>query len=120
MIALGKYSAWFKTPVGEGMGFVELGADGTLTGSDYTFAYLGGWTQTDQRFKAVLSAKRILPGPPGVFGLDELDIIVTGTFGDGACIRCTGFAKQTPGLRLDVTLTPQAINASVVSAAQPR
>ena len=31
-----------------------------------------------ERFKSTLSAKRIAPGPPGVFGMDEIDITVVG------------------------------------------
>jgi hypothetical protein len=55
-------------------------------------------------FKAAISAKRIAPGPPGVFGMDELDIIVAGYSDGGVSTSCTGFAKQSPGLKLDVTL----------------
>jgi hypothetical protein len=46
----------------------------------------------------------VTPGPPGVFGLDEIDIVVTGRSTDGSSTFCTGFAKQAPGLKLDVEL----------------
>jgi hypothetical protein len=78
MIFPGKYSVWFKTPVGEGAGVVELSRDGNLSGGDTTFAYKGEWTQDGERFKATLSARRVVPGPPGVFGMDEIDIVVSG------------------------------------------
>ncbi len=106
MITPGKYSAWFKTAVGEGAGIVELASDGKLRGGDSTFAYDGNWTQEGKQFRAVLSAKRVAPGPPGIFGMDEIDIIVTGQSDGGGSVPCTGFAKQSPGLKLEVMLTP--------------
>jgi hypothetical protein len=104
LITQGKYSVWFKTPVGEGAGVVEFGPNGKLSGGDTTFAYVGNWEQVGERFKSSLSARRIAPGPPGVFGMDEIDIIVTGNSDGGASTSCTGFAKQAPGLKLEVTL----------------
>jgi hypothetical protein len=56
---------------------VEFAPDGKLSGGDTTFAYVRNWEQVGKRFKSTLSAKRIAPGPPGVFGMDEIDIIVT-------------------------------------------
>ncbi|SFP95855.1 hypothetical protein SAMN05216330_112180 [Bradyrhizobium sp. Ghvi] len=104
MITPGKYSVWFKTPVGEGAGVVEFGPDGKLDGGDDTFAYAGHWTQQGEHFKASLSAKRVVAAPPGVFGLDEIDIVVSGRSVDETSTSCTGFAKQAPGLRLEVEL----------------
>ena len=83
---------------------VVLGADGTLSGGDTTFSYAGHWEQIGERFRAVYTAKRTSPGPPGVFGLDELDIVVTGRSDDGVTASCTGFAKQSPGLKLEVKI----------------
>ena len=104
MITQGKYSVWFKTPVGEGAGMVEFSPDGKLSGGDTTFSYTGNWTEEGQRFRATLSARRVAPGPPGVFGVDEVDIVVAGHSDDGASVSCTGFAKQAPGLKLEVEL----------------
>jgi hypothetical protein len=104
LIIQGKYSVWFKTPVGEGAGVVEFGPNGKLSGGDTTFAYVGNWEQVGERFKSTLSAKRIAPGPPGVFGMDEIDITVVGHSDGDASTLCTGFAKQAPGLKLEVTL----------------
>ena len=53
--------------------------------------------------RAGISAKRVEPGPPGVFGMDEIDIILAG-YSEGVSALCTGFAKQSPGLKLEVTL----------------
>jgi hypothetical protein len=104
LITEGKYSVWFRTPIGEGAGIVEFCPNGELTGVDPTYSYVGSWEQVGERFKATLFAKRILPGPPGVFGLDEIDITVTGRSNGGVVASCTGFAKQAPGLKLEVTL----------------
>ena len=104
MITEGKYSIWFRTPIGDGAGVIEFGPNGELSGGDTTFSYIGSWEQNGDRFKAAISAKRIVPGPPGVFGRDELDIVVAGHSDGGVSASCTGFAKQAPGLRLEVTL----------------
>lgn len=97
VITPGRYSVWFKTPVGEGAGVVEFGSDGTLSGGDSTFGYAGHWTQEGEHFKATLSARRTEPGPPGIFGLDAVDIVVSGRSVDGSSTSCTGFARQAPG-----------------------
>ena len=83
---------------------VELSPDGKLSGGDTTYSYDGNWTQDGERFRATLTARRFAPGPPGVFGLDEIDIVVTGSSDDGTSASCTGFAKQAPGLKLAVEL----------------
>ena len=57
-----------------------------------------------EQFKLTVFAKRTEPGPPGVFGMDELDIIVAGYSHDNVSASCAGFAKQSPGLKLEVTL----------------
>ena len=58
-------------------------------------------------------AKRIAPGPPGVFGLDELDLTLAGYSNGGVSASCTGFAKQSPGLKLAVTLVRMGPEASI-------
>ena len=101
LITQGKYSVWFKTPIGEGAGVVEFGPDGKLSGGDTTFSYIGNWTQERERFKAAISARRFAPGPPGVFGMDAIDISVAGHSDGSPSVSCTGFAKQAPGLKLE-------------------
>lgn len=103
MITEGKYSVWFRTPVGEGTGIVEFGPNGMLAGGDTSFSYSGYWKQEDERFMAILTSKRFAPGP-SVFGMDEIDITVEGRSKAGVVASCTGFAKQAPGLKLEVTL----------------
>jgi hypothetical protein len=104
LITEGKYSVWFRTPLGEGAGVAELGPNGELSGGDTTFSYAGTWERVGERFKAALSATRIAPGPPGVFAMDEIDISVVGHCDGSVSTSCTGFARQAPGLKLEVTL----------------
>lgn len=104
MITQGKYSVWFKTPVGEGAGVANFGPNGQLSGGDTTFSYAGNWAQEGERFRADLSATRVAPGPPGVFGMDRVDIVVAGRSDGSPSMSCTGFAKQAPGLKLEVLL----------------
>ena len=103
MITPGQYSVWFKTPIGEGAGVVTFHPDGNLEGGDFTFVYTGVWKIEKDRFRAELAAKREHPGPPGVFGLDAVDLIVHPDTTESE--KLVGFAKQAPGLKLEVTLT---------------
>ena len=68
-----------------------------------TFSYFGHWTQGTDKFRALWTARRTAAGPPGVFGMDEIDMVATGQ-SDGTTITATGFAKQAPGLRLEMSL----------------
>lgn len=120
MLRKGKYSVWFRTPIGEGAGVIQLEPDGQLSGGDTTFSYAGNWKQDGEQFRITACAKRTEPGPPGVFGMDELDIIVTGSFHDGVSASCVGFAKQSPGLKLDVTLPALVMNSATISPARHR
>ena len=51
MLRNGSYSAWFRTPQGEGTGIVELN-DGQLTGGDTVIGYDGSYTQDGDSFTA--------------------------------------------------------------------
>jgi hypothetical protein len=104
VITSGKYSVWFKTLVGEGSGMAEFFADGTFQGIDSSFAYTGTWNLNAGRLHAKLSAWRTSPGPPSLLGVDDVDLTVTEYASDGDSVMCTGFAKQSPGLRMDITL----------------
>lgn len=104
MITPGRYIVSFRTPIGEGLGSVEFFGDGTLSGGDSTFVYSGKWEVREKRFKATLVARREWPGPPGVFGMDEVDLTVTSDLNNPG--RYVGFARQSPGIKLEVEITP--------------
>ena len=106
VVTPGKYSVWFRTPIGEGSGIAEFFADGRVQGFDSTFTTTGTWSLKDGKFHAKVSAKRTANGPPGVFGLgiDEVDMTVTEIGRDGDTVICTAFAAQAPGLRMEATM----------------
>lgn len=58
MLSEGKYSVWFKTPVGAGAGIVELDSEGMLTGGDPPFSYSGHWEKDGDQLRAAISSKR--------------------------------------------------------------
>jgi hypothetical protein len=104
----GKYSVWFRTPIAEGTGVVVLAPNGRLTGSDTVLSYTGHWRTGGEQFEATVFTSRHSPGQPSVFGLDDLDISLTGRSKGGITASCKGTAKQAPGLTLEVTLVRMA------------
>jgi hypothetical protein len=102
MIEDGEYAAWYKTRQGEGTGIVRL-ANGEITGGDSVLSYSGRYEVDEDRFTAVLSTKRHTAGQPSVFGIDEVELKLTGK-STGVTASCTGTAKQAPGLPFQATL----------------
>jgi hypothetical protein len=51
MLENGKYSAWFRTSLGEGTGVVVL-KDSKITGGDTVIAYIGSCKQVGDEFNA--------------------------------------------------------------------
>jgi hypothetical protein len=102
MIRDGKYTVWFRTPNGQGTGIVHL-ADGRITGGDCFFAYEGGYEVDDVHFTATLMTRRCAAGPTTVFGVDEIELKLTGVFKGGTAF-CSGTAEQMPGLRFEATM----------------
>ena len=70
MLANGSYSAWFRTPLGEGTGIVVL-RDGSVSGGDTVIAYSGSYRQDGNDFSADIAIKRHSPGQLSVFGIDN-------------------------------------------------
>jgi hypothetical protein len=104
MLTNGKYSAWFKTPNGEGTGIVTL-ADGTITRGDSFFEYSGSYEQNGDRITATVRTRRVCDGPPAVFGIDEVELKLEGR-SRGEIATCSGIAKQAPGVAFSATLIP--------------
>jgi hypothetical protein len=103
MLPDGFYSARFKTPRGEGAGVVTL-TDGQLRGGDSALAYSGTFAQDGDNFTANLATTRHALGLVSVFGIDAVNISLTGK-SSGASATCTGTAKQAPGLTFQAVLT---------------
>jgi len=72
MLKDGTYSAWFKTPRGQGTGLAHL-RDGRISGGDTVISYGGTYEVDGDRFVATLTTRRHAAGQPSVFGIDEVD-----------------------------------------------
>ncbi len=106
MLRNGNYSAWYRTPLREGTGIIELN-DGKLTGGDTVIAYSGTYFQNGDKFSASITARRHTQGQPSVFGIDNFDLTVTGT-STLTTASCTGTAKQAPELAFEAILIRMA------------
>jgi|ERR1019366_7356501 hypothetical protein len=103
MLADGFYSALFKSPRGDGAGVLTL-ANGQVRGGDSCLAYSGTFVQEGDSFIANLTTKRHARGLQSVFGLDEVNINLTGK-SLGASASCIGTAAETPGVIFEAILT---------------
>ena len=102
MLVNGKYSAWFRTPLGEGTGIVIL-QDGNVSGGDTVIAYSGSYKQDGDDFSADIAIKRHTPGQLSVFGIDDVDISLTGR-STGTTASCRGKSRQAPGMMFEATM----------------
>ena len=102
MLKDGKYTVWFRTPRGEGTGIVQL-ANGAISGGDSMFTYSGSYQIDDTRFTASLTTRRHAAGPPTVFGIDEVEVKLSGR-SNGIMASCSGTAEQAPGVVFEATL----------------
>jgi hypothetical protein len=106
MLANGRYSAWFRTPLGEGTGIVVL-QDGTVSGGDTVIAYSGSYEQEGNDFSAEIALKRHTPGQLSVFGIDDVEISLTGK-STGTLASCRGKSKPAPGMAFEATMVRMA------------
>jgi hypothetical protein len=106
MLRNGSYSAWFRTSQAEGTGIVVLN-DSKLTGGDTVLAYTGTYFQNGDRFSASVRTQRHSPGQPSVFGIDNLDLTLTGK-STPTVASCTGTARQAPDMMFVAALVPMA------------
>jgi hypothetical protein len=102
----GKYSVWFKTPLGEGTGIVIF-KDGNVTGGDTVIAYAGSYQQAGDDFSADIAIKRHSLGQLSVFGIDDVDITLTGRC-TGTTASCRGTSRQAPGMTFKATMIRMA------------
>jgi hypothetical protein len=106
MLRNGSYSAWFRTSLREGTGVVVLN-DGKVAGGDTVLAYTGTYFQNGDNFSACITTRRHAPGQPSVFGIDNVDLTLTGK-STPTTASCTGSVKQAPGLTFEATLIRMA------------
>ena len=103
MLRNGSYSAWFRTQRGEGTGIVEL-SDGKVTGGDTVLAYTGSYVEEGNTFTASIATQRHTQGQPSVFGIDNVDLTLTGNSSATVTASCTGTVKQLPGMTFEAVL----------------
>jgi hypothetical protein len=114
MLENGNYSAWFRTQQGEATGVVVLN-EGRVTGGDNVSSYSGSYFVDGDKFTAAISTWRHTQGPPSVFGIDNVDLTLTGK-STPTTASCAGTAKQAPGLTFEATL----IRIAEAPSAPPR
>jgi hypothetical protein len=102
MLQNSKYSVWFKTPQGEGHGVISL-MDGNLSGGDNISSYTGTYVQDGDKFTGAIAVKRHAQGQPSVFGIDNVDIELSGK-STPTTASCFGTAHQAPGIAFQATL----------------
>ena len=102
MLKNGTYSSWFKTPLNQGTGVLQL-TDGKITGGDSIVTYTGTYVIRGDRITGVLQTKRQTKGHATVFGIDDLTLRFKGTC-DGKIAKYTAVADEAPGVELVGTL----------------
>jgi len=115
MLRNGNYSAWFRTQRGEGTGIVEL-SDGKVTGGDTVLAYTGSYVEDGNTFTASIATQRHTQGQPSVFGIDDVDLALTGNSSAAVTASCTGTVKQLPGMTFEAVLIRIADQPEIPSA----
>jgi hypothetical protein len=100
----GLYVVRFGTPRGEGAGVAYL-SDGKLRGGDSMMAYVGSYNEANGQLQADVRAYQHtdVPDMESVFGVDEVDIHLTGPISGGNA-KLTGTAPQAPGVNLTVVM----------------
>ena len=100
----GTYSAWYKSPLGEGTGVAHF-ANGKLQGRDSILLYDGTYETAGDNLKIVMRSRRHSPGQSSIFGVDEFELSFEGTI-LGKTIVCSGTSDAAPGVKVEVTLIP--------------
>lgn len=117
MLKDGTYSAWFKSPRGEGTGIVHF-ENGKISGGDSIITYGGTYETVGDRFTATVTTKRHTAGHATVFGIDDLELKLDGVV-KGATAKCTGTAAAAPGLTFEATLIPCRSEPSTLQPGRP-
>jgi hypothetical protein len=73
------------------------------TAGDTVSSYTGTYVQDGDKFAAAIAVKRHAQGLPSVFGIDNVDITLSGK-STPTTASCFGTANQAPGTTLQATL----------------
>jgi hypothetical protein len=101
MLKDGEYTAWYRTSRGQGTGRILL-REGRISGEDAFISYGGTYAVNGSEFSATLTTRRHTAGGPTVFGIDEVEIQLTGT-ASGRFASCSG---ELAGLIFEAILIP--------------
>jgi hypothetical protein len=99
------------------LGIVEL-KDGKVTGGDTVLTYTGSYVENGNTFKALIATQRLAQGQPSVFGIDNVDLTLTGKSSVCTTASCTGTVEQVPGMTFDAVLIRIADQPTEVPARQ--
>jgi hypothetical protein len=77
---------------------------GKLRGGDSSMWYAGEYTDNGGKMTAKIAVARHSPGLPSVFGIDNVNIVLTGSSTDTTA-HATGSSPQAPGLSFSVNLS---------------
>lgn len=86
-----------------GTGIVHL-ANGRISGGDTVIAYDGTYELDGDQFIATLTTRRHAAGQPSVFGIDDVELTLTGT-SKGTIATCSGAVPEVPGRAFEVILS---------------
>jgi hypothetical protein len=100
----GTYSAWYKSPLGEGTGIANF-SGGKLAGRDSILLYDGTYEASGDNLTIVARTRRHSAGQPSIYGVDEFELKLEGTV-LGKTVVCSGTADVAPGVMVEVTLIP--------------
>jgi hypothetical protein len=84
----------FQGVQGFGGGAVTL-VQGKVFGGDSGFLYTGTYTEQGGVLSAKIHVKRAFPGAQSVMGMDQFDLVLTGTL-QGSVIAAKGTLAGTP------------------------
>lgn len=104
----GLYKVNFRTPLGEGIGIVNL-QEGKLRGGDAVYAWVGSYEEPDGSFIANLSIFKHTTGEAAasVFGVEKAEVRLTG-IPDGPEFKLEGSSDAAPDLHFEADLTKVA------------
>lgn len=84
------------------MGILML-SDGQISGRDTVICYSGSYVESGDQFTATIKTQRHTEGLPSVFGIDEVELMLTGR-STTTTATCSGQTEQAPGVIFEATL----------------
>ncbi len=84
------------------MGILML-SNGQISGRDTVICYRGSYAENGDQFTATIKTQRHTEGLPSVFGIDEVELMLTGR-STPTTATCSGETKQAPGVIFEATL----------------